>query len=171
MVFGNAGGGKSILSRRIGALCDLPVFSLDQLQWRPGGIAVPETEFVAVHDAILEREAWVLDGFGTMDTFMRRLSAADTLVFVDHPLWRHYWWDLKRSVGGLLRTPIGWPDGWSVCRTYRDHVRLIWTVHREWTPWSRRLVSEHAAHKRVVHLKTAGEMRAFVRRLADPSFR
>jgi adenylate kinase family enzyme len=169
MVFGNAGGGKSILSRRIAALRGLPVFSLDQLQSRTGGLAVPDAEFVAAHDAILGQDAWVLDGFGTTETFMRRVAAADTLVFVDHPLWRHYWWDLKRSIGGLFRTPVGWPEGWPVARTYRDHVRLIWTVHREWTPWSRRLVEEHAADKQVVHLRTPREMRAFLRRLADAS--
>jgi adenylate kinase family enzyme len=166
-VFGNAGGGKSILSRRIGAACGLPVFSLDQLQWRDGHVAVPEAEFVDAHDAIVRREAWVLDGFGTMETFMRRLAAADTIVFVDYALWRHYWWDLKRAVGGLFATPVGWPEGWPVVRTYRDHLRLIWSIHRDGTPWSRRLVRDYAARKQVIHLRTVRQTRDLLRRLAD----
>ena len=41
------------------------------------------------------------------------LAAADTLVYVDLPLFRHYRWVTKRLVKGLFVNPEGWPEGQS----------------------------------------------------------
>jgi ABC-type nitrate/sulfonate/bicarbonate transport system ATPase subunit len=39
-VFGNAGGGKSTLARRIAELTRLPLYVVDKMQFREGGAAV-----------------------------------------------------------------------------------------------------------------------------------
>jgi len=43
-VFGNAGGGKSTLARRLAQLTGLPLHVVDMIQFRPGGAAVPDHE-------------------------------------------------------------------------------------------------------------------------------
>jgi hypothetical protein len=73
-VFGNAGGGKSTLSQRLADMTGLPWVSLDSLQYQPGGDKVPHAEFKAAHDALLQQDQWVVDGFGSMDTLWKRLD-------------------------------------------------------------------------------------------------
>ena len=66
-VFGNAGGGKSTLSQRLADMTGLPWVPLDSLQYRPGGSEVPHDEFKAAHDALLQQDQWIVDGFGSIE--------------------------------------------------------------------------------------------------------
>ena len=63
-IFGNAGGGKSTLARKLAELTRLPLYSVDMLQYRPGGAAVPHDEYFTAHAQLLQRDEWILDGFG-----------------------------------------------------------------------------------------------------------
>lgn len=85
-VFGNAGGGKSTLARRLAELTGLPLYVLDLMQFRSGGAKVPEREFLQAHANLIRREEWIIDGFGNKDLAWERFAAADTLVYVDLPL-------------------------------------------------------------------------------------
>lgn len=49
-VFGNAGGGKSTLSKRLAQFTGLPLIALDLLKYTPGGEEVPHAEYKAAHD-------------------------------------------------------------------------------------------------------------------------
>ena len=44
-IFGNAGGGKSTLARRLTGITDLPLHSLDLIKYRVGGGEVPHPEY------------------------------------------------------------------------------------------------------------------------------
>ena len=52
-VFGNAGGGKSRLARRLAELSGLPLYVVDMIQFRPGGAKVPHNEFLQAHADLL----------------------------------------------------------------------------------------------------------------------
>ena len=52
-VFGNAGGGKSRLARRLAELTGLPLYVVDMMQFRPGGAKVPHNEFLQAHADLL----------------------------------------------------------------------------------------------------------------------
>jgi adenylate kinase family enzyme len=109
-VFGNAGGGKSTLAKRLAELTRLPLYPIDMMQFRSGGDAVPHDEYLKVHPELLRREAWIIDGFGCVSSAWERFSAADTLIYVDLPLLTHYRWVTKRFIKGLFVGPAGWPD-------------------------------------------------------------
>ena len=55
-VFGNAGGGKSTLARRLAELTELPLYVLDMMQFNPGGVKVPQHEFLQAHADLLRRD-------------------------------------------------------------------------------------------------------------------
>lgn len=57
-VFGNAGGGKSTLSKRLSDLTGLPLYILDKLQYQAGGAVVPHENFKRIHQEILETDQW-----------------------------------------------------------------------------------------------------------------
>jgi adenylate kinase family enzyme len=48
-VFGNAGGGKSTLARQLAQLTQLPLYSIDMIQYRPDGEEVPHAEYLKAH--------------------------------------------------------------------------------------------------------------------------
>ena len=107
-MFGNAGGGKSTLARRLAAATGLPLYVVDELQFRPGGAAVPHDEYLRMHAELLGRDERIIDGFGSVASAWERFAAADTLVLVDLPLTTHYWWVTKRLLMGLFTPPPGW---------------------------------------------------------------
>ncbi|MBV9393702.1 MAG: hypothetical protein JOZ84_04755 [Methylobacteriaceae bacterium] len=82
-VFGNTGGGKSTLARRLADLTRLPLYPLDLIQYRPGGGEVPHEEYSRGHADLLSKDAWIIDGFGDVASAWERFAAADTLVYID----------------------------------------------------------------------------------------
>ena len=161
-VFGNAGGGKSTLGRRLAELTGLPFYSLDMIQYRPGGGKVPHDEYLRAHAQLMQRDAWIIDGFGCIESAWERFARADTLVYIDLPLRTHFAWITKRLFKGLFATPEGWPDNSPMLSSTIDSYRVLWRCHRRLTPRYRALVSEARSRKGVYHLRSAAEMRAFL---------
>lgn len=62
-VIGNASGGKSTLSRALGAALVLPVYSIDKLQWKPGWRHMPSADFEREHNTLIARDRWIIDGW------------------------------------------------------------------------------------------------------------
>ena len=52
-VFGNAGGGKSTLSKRLSEITGLPLYVLDKIQYQSGGIEVSQEDYKRLHQEIL----------------------------------------------------------------------------------------------------------------------
>ena len=97
-VIGNAGGGKTALSRRLAQHYNLPLIHVDSIQFVPGMKMRPYKESISI---LLEREAqdkWIIDGYGPLDIIEKRFLKADHVIFIDFPLWRHYWWCTKRQI-------------------------------------------------------------------------
>ena len=161
-VFGNAGGGKSTLARRLAELTGLPLHVVDMMQFRVGGAAVPQDEFLKAHVELLQQDAWVIDGYGSVKLAWERFSAADTLVYVDLPFFVHLLWITKRLLKGLFITPEGWPEGSPVISSSLSSYRVLWLCHRHLTPKYRALVSEVKSAKRVHHLRSAREISDFL---------
>ena len=161
-VFGNAGGGKSTLARKLAELTNLPLYPLDMIQYRAGGGEVPHEEYLRAHAELLGRDAWIIDGYGCRKSAWERFASADTLVYVDLPLFTHFRWVTKRLFKGLLVTPEGWPEGSPMLRSTIKSYRVLWLCHRHLTPKYRDLVSEARHHKRVYHLRTPTEIVSFL---------
>jgi adenylate kinase family enzyme len=161
-VFGNAGGGKSTLAKRLAELTRLPLYPLDMIQFRAGGGAVPHQEYLKAHADLLCRDEWIIDGFGCVASAWERFSRADTLVYIDLPLITHHWFVTKRLIKGLFATPKGWPDNSPIWSSTMNSYKVLWPCHRGLTPRYRQLVADAAASKRVHHLKSPAEMTAFL---------
>ncbi len=59
LVIGPCGAGKSTLSNVLGKKLDLPVFHMDQLNWRPGWIESSKDEIRARLADIVATERWM----------------------------------------------------------------------------------------------------------------
>ena len=138
-IVGNAGAGKSSLAREIAKRLGTEAVHLDRLLWEPGWRIVEEGEFRRRHDALLQRENWVIEGLGYPSTLEARFRAADLAIFTRYPLWRCYWWSLKRE----LRPGIaaGRPDGCPMAPSALRLVRSIWRTQRDVVPEIDRLLA------------------------------
>jgi adenylate kinase family enzyme len=161
-VFGNAAGGKSTLARRVAELTGLPLYPLDTIQYRTGGGTVPHEQYLKTHADLLSRDQWIIDGLGCVPSAWERFAAADTLVYIDLPLFTHYKWVTKRFLQGLFVTPEGWPEDSPIWSSTLDSYRVVWLCHRRLTPKYRQLVAEAASTKRAHHLKSPAEIRTFL---------
>jgi adenylate kinase family enzyme len=169
-VFGNAGAGKSRLSRQLAEATGLPLYNLDKLQFRGGryrpeetdGGKIPDGEYLKVHAEIIERDEWVIDGYGSVAMAWQRFAAADTLVYIDLSLMTHYWWVTRRLAAGFFKNPPGWPENSPLWVSSLHSYRIVWRCHRWLTPKYRQIVADARSSKRVHHLKSAPEIAAFL---------
>jgi len=165
-VFGNAGGGKSTLARRLAELTRLPLYPIDMIQFRVDAAKiaqeVPHDEYLKAHADLIRRDAWIIDGFGCVASAWERFAAADTLIYVDLPLVTHYRWVTKRLIKGLFRNPEGWPENSPMWESTISSYRVLPLCHRHLTPKYRQLVADAAASKRVHHLRSPAQMRSFL---------
>lgn len=153
-VFGNSGGGKSTLAKQLAEATNLPLYSLDKIQFRVGGAKVPHAEYLNIHSGLLKQEEWIIDGFGCVASAWQRFSAADTLIFIDLPFLTHAKWVTKRSLKGLFVNPEGWPENSPILKGTLNSYRVLWLCHRKLTPAYRKLVSESMPSKCVHHLRS-----------------
>lgn len=165
VVLGNAGGGKSTLARQLSVKLQLPLHSMDHLQWRPGWRPAPKDEFIAAHDAILAQSRWLIDGWGNLETVEPRLQASDTIVLLDYPLWRHYAWALERQFFCLFRPRADGPPGCPMLPMTWPLLRMIRWVDREAMPRVRTLVDAYRGQKMIVRIRSLAELRAFCRQV------
>lgn len=161
-VFGNTGGGKSTLAKRLADITQLPLFPLDMIQFKTGGGMLPHEEYLKAHAGLLREDEWIIDGFGSVATAWERFSSADTLVYVDLPLITHHWLVTKRLIKGIFVAPEGWPEDSPLWRSTMNSYKVIWSCHRGLTPKYRQLIADMAVSKRVHHLKSRAEIAAFL---------
>lgn len=95
---------------------------------------MPDEELVRLHAAILAQPRWVLDGFGTRETFEAALREADVLVYVERASWVHYWWVTKRLLISPRAKPLGWPEDSPMVASTLDSYRGLRLSSRLWNP-------------------------------------
>ncbi|GAB4376855.1 MAG: DNA topology modulation protein [Elainellaceae cyanobacterium] len=164
-VFGNAGGGKSTLSKRLSEITGLPLHVLDKIQYESGGAGVSQKDYQHIHQEILATDQWIIDGFGCMETLWPRLDQADTLIFVDLPLYVHFGWVTKRMITGHVNPPVGWPEKSPILKSSMKSYRALWLCHKYLTPKYRQYIEQAQKTRRVYHLQSPKQISQFLRSL------
>ena len=85
IVIGCPGSGKSRFSKELHKITDIPLYHLDMMYWNADKTTVEKSIFRKRLADILERDEWIIDGnYGS--TMELRMSACDTVFFLDYPL-------------------------------------------------------------------------------------
>ncbi len=85
LVIGPCGAGKSTLASELGQRLGLPLFHMDQLNWKPGWIESGKAEISTKLRNIVNTDRWLIDGtYG--GTLAQRLERADTVIYLDFPI-------------------------------------------------------------------------------------
>lgn len=132
LIIGSSGAGKSTLSRRLGKQLGLPVFHLDQYFWEPGWKQVDGFEWYERNRRLIDADRWILDG-NYSSTMNMRSERADTLIFLDLPLWLRLWRIFRRRLRyhGRARPDMtpGCPE-----RITWQFLRYVWRYAKDRRP-------------------------------------
>ena len=131
-VFGKPGSGKSLLSKKLSSVTGIPLYPLDSIVYTKNGALVDRAIFDSEHDEILASNCWIIDGFGPVSAFYKRLEAADTLIYIDLPYLTSYWFVTKRLLKGLFVKPEGWPEGSSVIKGTLASYKVLRLCPKFW---------------------------------------
>ncbi len=124
-VFGKPGSGKSTLSKSLTSVTGIQLHQLDSIVYKKNGDLVDRETYDKAHENILAADSWIIDGFGPMASFNKRLEAADTLIYIDLPYPVSYWFVTKRFLKGLFVKPEGWPDGSSILKGTLESYKVL----------------------------------------------
>lgn len=155
-VIGNAGGGKTKLSRGLHKLYSLPLVHVDSLQFIPPMAIRPYQDTIGILRPLQNSEEWIIDGYGPLDLLHERLALADCVVFIDLPLVQHYWWFAKRQLVNLWSPRQELPEGcselsWS--HTLKV-IKSMWKAHQQMRPELLRILARPELQNKVVHIQT-----------------
>ena len=162
LIIGNAGGGKSVLARKIAAKRGLPYREIDAITWKPGWESFAQAEYEAAHAKLIAGENWVIDGLGWTESLPARFDRATEVILIDMPLWMHFWLVAERQIQwalGKLENPVG---GIAEMPTTRGMFEALWETDRDMAPVFRRLTdAAERAGKPVTRIASVEELDAF----------
>jgi adenylate kinase family enzyme len=164
LVVGCCGSGKSSLAKTLATRLGAPWIELDALHHGPAW--TQREEFANDVDVATRHETWVVDGnYSAVRDLL--WSRADTVVWLDLPLWLVEWRLVRRSLRRwLTREPL-WngnrepgPRGW----IDPEHpLAWAWKKHAEYRTRYAKLFADPAfAHIQRIHLRTPAAVRDFV---------
>jgi adenylate kinase family enzyme len=171
-VIGNAGSGKTTLSKALSKIYHLPLTHVDAVQFVSDvelGMKVrAHVESIAILSEVQKQSAWIIDGYGPLDILESRLSAADKIVMIDFPLWRHYFWCSKRQLKNLWSRRPELPADFNEA-TWNQTIKLfqtLWRVHQGMRPELLRILSREDLASKAIFIRTLQEWK----RLATHGF-
>ena len=139
LIIGNAGGGKSVLARKLAAKRGLPYREVDAITWKPGWEAYSQAEYEVAHAKLIAEEHWVLDGLGWTETLPERFDRATEIILIDMPIWMHFWLAAERQLQWALGKLEHPPAGVAEMPTTRAMFETLWETERDMMPEIRRL--------------------------------
>lgn len=95
MIFGRPGGGKSTFAAQLSKILNLPLHHLDKHFYKEKWVERDYDEFLAIQQAIVNNEAWVIDGNATR-SFEMRWAKADWVFYFNFPKTTCYFRVFKR---------------------------------------------------------------------------
>jgi len=166
LIIGNAGGGKSVLARKLAKKRGLPYREIDAITWKPGWEAYSQAEYEAAHAKLIAEESWVIDGLGWTETLPERFARATEIILIDMPIWMHFWLAAEcqfQWMQGKLENPVA---GIAEMPTTRGMFQALWETDQEMAPVFRHLTDEaERAGKPVTRIASVEELDAYAAKL------
>lgn len=109
-VVGVSGSGKTTLAKKIAMKFDLEHLELDRLYWKEDWSSHDEAEFQKKIHSVMDsaKNGWVIDGYYGNKQGGRPWADADTVIYLDIPLWRAKLRIIMRSLKRKLRRELVW---------------------------------------------------------------
>lgn len=157
IVIGCPGSGKSTFSRLLNKKTELPLYHLDMLYWNADKTTVEKEFFLKCLSDILEKDEWIIDGnYGS--TMELRLSACDTVIFLDYP--SEICIEGVRARQGKPRSDMPWTE----CEEDTEFLEFIKSYNEQQKPKVMTLLGKYC-DKNIVIFKSREESERFLSEL------
>lgn len=173
VVVGTSASGKTTMARRLARTLHIPHVELDALHWDANWTEAPDD---VMHERVakaLRGDAWSVDGNYSV---VRDLvwSRADTIVWLDYPLWVMLWRLTIRTFRRVFRGVVLWNGNRESLRTAyfsKDslYVWVLTTYKRRRREYPELFAMPQHAHLRVVRLNSPKAADAWLRRVKEDS--
>lgn len=159
VVVGNIAAGKTRLSRRLAQRYGLPLTHVDSIQFISGMKIRPLDETRKILKDIMAQDRWLIDGYGPLDLIEKRFQAADKIIFIDFPLWRHYWWLTKRQIQNLWSHRAELPADCNEVswQHTRKLYRTLKSAHRQMRPELLVIFSRENLRDKMIYIRSLQE--------------
>lgn len=160
LIIGSGGAGKTTVAKELAARTGLPLIHLDQLFWSPGWVPTPDDEWDALIQSLIAQGQWIMDGnYGR--TLPTRLTAADTIIFLDLPRLVCTWRVIARRFHYFGRSRPDVAPGCPEHLTW-EFVSWVWTYPSRRRPDILRRLDSVSQEKQVVILRSSREVERFL---------
>jgi len=161
-VFGKPGSGKSTLSKNLASATGIQLYPLDSIVYKKNGDMVDRKTYDREYGDILSSDNWIIDGFGPIESFNKRLDVADTLIYIELPYIISYWLVTKRLLKGLVVKPEDWPDGSSILKGTVESYRILKRCPKFWDDDFMKKLEEISTNKSLYVIRSISELNNFV---------
>lgn len=164
MVIGVAAGvGKSTFARKLGEALDISVCHLDRLYWKPGWVEASLDEFAFTQKEVVKQDQWIIDG-NYSNTFDIRTEKADTIIYLELPLYVCLYRVLKRYITNLGRTRSDIGEG---CKEKIDweFITFILTTYGPRKVKMAKRFKSLELEKTIITLKNKKDINAFLEKI------
>lgn len=160
MIIGGAGAGKSTLGRLLAAKTGLSLYHIDHIHYRPGwDERLPEEKDVLCHEVHMKEE-WIFEG-GHSRTIDERIERADTVIWLDMPVWIRLKRCLWRTIKNYGKTRPDLPENCPE-RFDLEFYRFIWRTRNSSAANIRQKLNTPSAHLRIHHFTKPRQVRVFL---------
>lgn len=165
-VIGNAGSGKSTLTKQLHTILGLAVYHLDQYFWGPNWQHPDPAEYKKIHDGLCDRSEWIMDGVN-LRLLEYRIQKSDVIIFLDISIYTCLFRVLKRSVKYYNQEMA---DNAAGCKQqlnskFVQFMKWILNFNKEYKPRIIKLLDEYKNSKSIYILRSADEVEQFIRRI------
>ena len=154
VIIGCPGSGKSTFAKALHKNTNIPLYHLDMMYWNEDKTTVERSVFLERLTTILERDEWIIDG-NYASTMELRISACDTIIFLDYPL--DVCLDGVKERRGKSRSDIPWVE----TEEDEEFIEFIKSYNEEQKPRVLELLGKYD-DKNVVIFKSREQADAFL---------
>lgn len=129
LVTGNAGSGKSTLSKKLEEKLKIKVYSLDKIVWQQKWKKTVDNKKKELIKELTNKDTWIINGVSS-DVF----NEADTIIFLDFPRKICYWRAFKCNWKYLFSSRPELPANCPEILIIKQLVVIIWNFHKNIAP-------------------------------------
>jgi len=160
MIMGSAGSGKSTLARALSEKTGIEAIHLDSVFWKPGWVMTEKHEQNHIHDGLVEKDEWIIEG-NYCETLEKRAQSVDLAIYLDMPLSLCMYRVIKRY---LLNRGKSRPDMAEGCpeKIDMEFIKYILYYHREKKYKDLDLLHRYADYDKIIMLKGKDHINQFL---------